>query len=51
MPAVSESSNVQPNNLRRLQVGVAFPRWRELCDKLGLQKDADLLCVPLDREG
>ncbi|XP_040010849.1 uncharacterized protein si:ch211-40k21.5 [Xiphias gladius] len=32
----------------RVNIGVAFPRWRELRDKLGLQRDADLACVLLD---
>lgn len=33
----------------RVNIGVAFPKWRELRDKLGLQKDADLACLLLDR--
>ncbi|KAM8761632.1 uncharacterized protein AB9X84_006631 isoform 3-T4 [Acanthopagrus schlegelii] len=32
----------------RVNIGVAFPKWRELRDKLGLQKDADLACLLLD---
>ncbi|KAL1007837.1 hypothetical protein UPYG_G00092270 [Umbra pygmaea] len=29
----------------RVNIGLAFPRWRELRDKLGLQRDADLACI------
>ena len=49
----------QPNNPRRvwdkrrerarINIGVAFSRWRELHDKLQLERDADLACVLLDR--
>lgn len=49
----------QPSNPRRIwdkkraksriNIGVAFPRWRELRKNLGLQFDADLACVLLDR--
>lgn len=30
-------------------MSVTFPRWKELCDKLGLKRVADLACVLLDR--
>ena len=33
----------------RINIGVAFPRWRELRDKLGLHRDADLACILIDR--
>lgn len=49
----------QPNDPRRvwdkrrerarINIGVAFSRWRELRDKLQLERDADLACVLLDR--
>ncbi|XP_033478928.1 uncharacterized protein LOC117254656 isoform X3 [Epinephelus lanceolatus] len=32
----------------RINIGVAFPRWRELRENLGLQFDADLACFLLD---
>ncbi|XP_044038999.1 uncharacterized protein LOC122869756 isoform X3 [Siniperca chuatsi] len=48
----------EPNDPRRLwdrkrgktrvNIGVVFPRWRGLRDKLGLRKDADLACVLLE---
>ncbi|XP_073719303.1 uncharacterized protein [Misgurnus anguillicaudatus] len=48
----------QPNDPRRvwdkrrerarINIGVAFSRWRELRDKLQLERDADLACVLLD---
>uniref|UniRef100_A0A9J7ZF00 THAP-type domain-containing protein n=2 Tax=Cyprinus carpio TaxID=7962 RepID=A0A9J7ZF00_CYPCA len=48
----------QPNDPRRvwdkrrerarINIGVAFSRWRELCDKLQLERDADLACVLLE---
>lgn len=34
---------------RRVNLGEAFERWRKLRDKLGLQRDADLACVLINR--
>ncbi len=49
----------QPNDPRRewdkkraktrINIGLAFPKWRELRDTLQLERDADLACVLLDR--
>lgn len=36
-------------NMTRVNIGVAFPRWRELRDKLELQRDADLACILINR--
>ncbi|XP_048031225.1 vitellogenin isoform X3 [Megalobrama amblycephala] len=35
-------------NKTRINIGVAFSRWRELLVKLNLDRDADLACVLLD---
>ncbi len=49
----------EPNNPRKLwdkkrakarvNIGVPSPRWRALRDKVGLERDPDLACVPLDQ--
>lgn len=33
----------------RINIGVTFPRWRELRDELRIDRDADLARVLLDR--
>lgn len=36
-------------NKTKVNIGVAFPRWRELRDKLNLQRDAELACILINR--
>lgn len=42
-----ESDNRQ--NKCRVNIGQAYPRWRELCDSIGLKLDSELADLLLDR--
>lgn len=36
-------------NAVRIDIGVAFTKWKDLCDRLGQQKGANLTCILLDK--
>ncbi|KAM9844276.1 uncharacterized protein ACBR49_013375 [Aulostomus maculatus] len=48
-PNLSGTPSDRSRAATRVNIGVALPRWRELRDRLGLRRDADLARLLLDR--